>query len=68
MSFFDLVVKYKEKFPNANEDFVRKKTHGFLRCCFHCELKKMKEKKFENGANDVLNLLYFDIFSHCYYF
>lgn len=49
----DLVVKCKERYPDANQNFVTKKIHSF-RCAFRRELKKVIASMKSGASSDDL--------------
>lgn len=64
-AYEDLVKKCKEKFPNANKDFVVKKIHT-MRCSFRRELKKVINSLRSGSGTDevyVPSLWYYDLLS-----
>lgn len=64
-AYGELVNKCKEKFPNANKDFVVKKIHT-MRCSFRRELKKVINSLKSGSATEevyVPSLWYYDLLS-----
>lgn len=64
-AYEELIKKCKEKFPNANKDFVVKKIHT-MRCSFRRELKKVINSVRSGSGTDevyVPSLWYYDMLS-----